>query len=219
LQEYIVPRHIGPSETTSIHVIASGTQNNLAKVLWRKILAREYEVEPAILYKIAKDSGGHREIMVFSIPDAAIANLFNRKLRDRNKNILSSFCYSYRNDRGLFDAVLQLSSLLRGEKVYVVQFDFSKYFDSIKHDYINFILDRNFFVISPTEKFIIGKFLAHRFAELPQYRKGEFKNGPSERPRAVRCRYSYRTSQRMNWIRSSNESTERSSALQTTSFA
>ncbi len=147
----------------------------LARVIWRKILTRQYKVEPAILYKIAKDGGGYREIMVFSIVDSAIANLFNRKLRDRNRNILSSFCYSYRNDRGLFDAVLQLSSLLKSEKAYVVQFDFSKYFDSIKHDYVNFVIERNFFVISPTERFIIEKFLDHEFAEFTNYRNGQFK--------------------------------------------
>ena len=87
--------------------------------------------------------------MVFSVIDSAIANLFNRKLRDRNRNILSSFCYSYRKDRGLFDAVLQLSSLLKSEKTYIVQFDFSRYFNYIKHDYLNFMIERNFFVISP----------------------------------------------------------------------
>src|SRR5689334_14223909 len=146
----------------------------LAKVLWRKLLAREYEVEPAILHKIPKDGGGHREIMVFSILDSAIANLFNRKLRDRNRNILSSFCYSYRKDRGIFDAVLQLSSLLKSEKAYIVQFDFAKYFDSIKHDYIKFILERNFFVISPTEEFVIDRFLGHRFAELTKYREEKY---------------------------------------------
>lgn len=146
----------------------------LAKVIWKKILAREYKVRPALLYKIPKDGGGYREIMVFSIIDAAVANLFNRKLRDRNKNILSSFCYSYRKDRGLFDAVLQLSSLLKSERAYVVQFDFSKYFDSIKHDYIRFILERDFFVISPTEKFIIEQFLEHPYAEPSDYKKGKF---------------------------------------------
>jgi RNA-directed DNA polymerase len=127
------------------------------------------------LYKIAKDGGGHREIMVFSVIDSAVANLFNRKLRDRNRNTLSSFCYSYRKDRGIFNAVLQLSSLLKSEKTYIVQFDFSKYFDSIKHDYINFILERNFLVISPTEKFIIEKFLRHKFAEVANFKSGTFK--------------------------------------------
>jgi hypothetical protein len=143
----------------------------LAKTIWRKIQDRKYDVKPAIQFKIPKDSGGHREIMVFSIPDAAVANVFNRKLRDRNKNLQSPFCYSYRKDRTIFDAVLQTGSLLRGEKIYVIQYDFSKYFDSIKHEYIKFIIERGDFFISPAERHIIERFLQHKFAPQNSYGK------------------------------------------------
>jgi RNA-directed DNA polymerase len=144
----------------------------LAKTIWRKIISRQYAVTPAVLYQIPKDSGGHRDIMVFSIPDAAVANLFNRKMRDRNRNIQSPFCYSYRKDRTIFDAVIQTASMLAGQKTYVVQYDFSKYFDSIRHDYINFILDKNEFFVSPAERHIITSFLSHRFATLGDYASG-----------------------------------------------
>lgn len=154
----------------------------LARIIWRRILDRTYTVKPAILFEIPKESGGHREIMVFSIPDAAIANLFNRKLRDRNKNLQSPFCYSYRKDRTLFDAVLQTSSLLKGEKVYVVQYDFSKYFDSIKHDYLRFVLDSDSFFISPAEKYIINQFLIHKYANLEGHKRGDFTQRPAGVP-------------------------------------
>jgi hypothetical protein len=126
----------------------------LAKVLWQKLLARQYEPKPALQYQIPKDSGGSRNIMVFTIPDAAVANIFNARMRDRNKNIMSPFCYSYRNDRTLFDAVLQLNSYLRSDKSYIIQFDFSKYFDTIQHAYIDFLLKRDLFYISPMEKHV-----------------------------------------------------------------
>lgn len=148
----------------------------LARTIWRKIQDRSYEVTPAVKYAIPKDSGGEREIMVFSIPDAAIANLFNRKLRNRNKNLQSPFCYSYRIDRTIFDAVLQTSSLLQDDKVYVVQYDFSKYFDSINHDYIQFVLENGGFYVSPAEKHIIEQFLRHRYAPSNEYRSGNYSN-------------------------------------------
>lgn len=94
----------------------------LSRVLWHKLITRDYKPAPALLYQIPKDSGGTRDIMVFSIPDAAIANIFNARMRDRNKNVMSPFCYSYRKDRTLFDAVLQLNSYLDAEKCYIVQF-------------------------------------------------------------------------------------------------
>jgi RNA-directed DNA polymerase len=146
----------------------------LAKTIWKKILERKYEVTPAVKFEIPKDSGGVREIMLFSIPDAAIANLFNRKLRDRNKNLQSPFCYSYRKDRTIFDAVLQTHALLKGDKTYVVQYDFSKYFDSIKHEYLDFILDKNDFFVSPTEKYVIKKFLKHKYALIQNYKDKNF---------------------------------------------
>lgn len=146
----------------------------LAETIWQKIRDRKYEPVPALLFQIPKDSGGHREIMVFSIPDAAVANVFNRKLRDRNRNIQSPFCYSYRKDRTLFDAVLHTSSLLTHRKSYVVQYDFSKYFDSIKHDYLKFVLDRKDFSVAPAERWVIEQFLTHRYAPLKDYKDGTF---------------------------------------------
>ena len=148
----------------------------LAETIWQKIRDRKYEPHPAILYRIPKDSGGFRDIMVFSIPDAAVANLFNSRLRDRNRNIQSPFCYSYRKDRNLFDAVLHTSSLLTKRKSYVVQYDFSKYFDSIKHEYLRFVLDRRDFSVAPAERWVIDKFLTHRFAAPKDYKNGNFEH-------------------------------------------
>lgn len=143
----------------------------IAKTIWKKIQDRTYDAEPAVLVKIPKSNNEFRNVMIFPIPDAAIANLFNRKLRDRNKNLQSPFNYSYRKDRTIFDAVLQTAAMLKGDKTYVVQYDFSKYFDSIKHEYINFLLDREDFSISPTEKWIINQFIKHRFSIQKEYKK------------------------------------------------
>jgi RNA-directed DNA polymerase len=38
----------------------------LARVIWKKILAGEYQPEPAAHYAIPKESGGSRDIMVFA---------------------------------------------------------------------------------------------------------------------------------------------------------
>jgi RNA-directed DNA polymerase len=146
----------------------------LAETIWQKILDRKYEPVPALLFQIPKDSGGHRDIMVFSIPDAAVANVFNSRLRDRNRNIQSPFCYSYRKDRSLFDAVLHTSSLLTHRKSYIVQYDFSKYFDSIKHEYLKFVLDKNVFSVAPAERWIIEQFLSHRYAVPKNYKSKIF---------------------------------------------
>lgn len=146
----------------------------LAKSIWTKLVSGSYKVSPAVRFQIPKDKGGFREIMVFSIPDAAIANIFNRKMRDRNKNLQSPFCYSYRRDRSIFDAVLKTSSMLSDDKNFVVQIDFSRFFDSISHVYFKHILDSDTFFISPMEKRVINAFLQHEFADLNNYKSGSF---------------------------------------------
>ncbi|WP_081726156.1 reverse transcriptase domain-containing protein [Mesorhizobium sp. L103C105A0] len=144
----------------------------LARVIWLKIRERTYQPQPAVRYKIAKDSGGFREIMVFAIPDAAIANLFYRKLRDKNRNLFSPFSYAYMKDRGLFDAVIQLNSYLTGSTKYIIQFDFAKYFDSIDHKYIEHLFSVLNFNISDTEKYVLRAFLQHPIHDAKHYAAG-----------------------------------------------
>jgi RNA-directed DNA polymerase len=146
----------------------------LAKTLWKKILSKEYAPIPAVLFSIPKVGGGKRDIMVFSIPDAAVANLLNRKMRDRNKSAISPFCFSYQKDRGVFDATLQLQSFLNEEKCYVVQYDFSKYFDTIEHGYIQHMLEKSSYLVTDLEKKVISSFLQHKFARLSQYPNKSF---------------------------------------------
>jgi hypothetical protein len=141
----------------------------LAHVIWQKIRERSYKPQPAVRYRIAKDSGGFREIMVFSIPDAAVSNLFYRRLRDKNRNLFSPFSYAYMKERGLFDAVIQLDSYLNYGKRFIIQFDFAKYFDSIDRKYIEYLFDKTNFNISETEKYILRSFLIHKIHDAKNY--------------------------------------------------
>lgn len=148
----------------------------LAKVLWRKVLAGEYRPEPAANYSIPKESGGSREIMIFTIPDAALANLLHKRITDRNINLLSANCYSYRPDRNIFDAIIQIRSAISGRKVYIIQYDFSKYFDSIDTHYLETIIsDKRMFLLTTAERLVVSAFLSHRYARRKEYAQGDFK--------------------------------------------
>jgi hypothetical protein len=61
----------------------------LAKRIWSKINSDLYEPKPAVLFEIPKPDGGTRDIMLFSIPDSAVANIFHRRLTARNKGMFS----------------------------------------------------------------------------------------------------------------------------------
>lgn len=147
----------------------------VAKVIWSKLQAGSYEPIPAIQYEIAKPGGGVRIIMAFSIPDSAVANVIHRGATRRNLNTLSSNSYAYRPDKSVFDAIINLKRSIVGSKLYVVQYDFSKYFDTIDQDYLRDIIDgRDSFILSAAERNAMKAFLGHRYARFEDYASGQF---------------------------------------------
>lgn len=135
----------------------------------KKIVDGSYDPSPAVRIEIPKPTGGFRTIMAFSIPDSAISNLFHRRLRDKNSNQFSPFSYAYFKDRGLFDAVIQLKSYLDQGQCYLVEMDFSKYFDTIEHRYLDHLFQNENFNLSGAEKTVVDALLKHRISDRASY--------------------------------------------------
>ncbi len=113
--------------------------------------------------------------MIFTIPDAAVATLLHKRITNRNLNVLSANCFSYRPDRNILDAVIQIRSAISRRKVYVVQYDFAKYFDSIDHHYITTtVSDKDTFHLTEAERRVVSAFLKHRYASKKDYLVGQF---------------------------------------------
>jgi RNA-directed DNA polymerase len=108
--------------------IAYGIQKALA--------ARTYRPRPAVQFDVPKPGGGTRCVSVFQVADNAISRLVLKQLLAKNSTRFSGHCYAYRTDLTLHDAVLDISSDIRGmRRVFVAEFDFRAYFDSISHDH------------------------------------------------------------------------------------
>lgn len=138
--------------------------NFLAKTIWHKVLERTYVPEPAICFRIPKPSGDYREVMAFSIPDAALANVVLRRVRNRNVKKFSSSSYAYQSDRNIFDAILALRTYDTQNKIFVIQIDFEKYFDNIPTKYLQKkIKSKNNIYITPYEKYIFEQFMHHEY--------------------------------------------------------
>lgn len=113
--------------------------------------------------------------MAFSIPDAALANVLHKNITKRNINLFSAHSFAYRPDKGVFDAILHLRRSISGPKSYIVQYDFSKYFDTIDHKYLERLLfDRKPFLLSSAEEVAIKAFLRHQYQTFPDYLTGDF---------------------------------------------
>ncbi|WP_283426867.1 reverse transcriptase domain-containing protein [Shimia sagamensis] len=163
-------RHFDPS-----HCVRNA--NAQATAIWSKVLDNSYQPTPAICYSIPKPTGGQREIMAFSIPDAALANVLFRAARDRNRKRLSPFSFAYLPDRNVFDAIISLNQFEADGKLIAVQIDFEKYFDSIPKGYLEGLIDDNAIVsLTPHERYVFKAFLSHQFGSSEHFWSKDFKS-------------------------------------------
>lgn len=140
-----------------------------------KIRNGTYEPHPALVKEIPKPGGGTRQVTIFQIPDSAVSLYLFRQLYARNAQFLSSYCYAYRSDRNAHHALDHLYRYVGGrQRQYVLEFDFSKYFDSISHDYLFEVMKR-LLKVSPREERLIKSLLnVKRANDLQSYEAGQF---------------------------------------------
>lgn len=138
----------------------------IAKGIWSSLQLEKYEPIPAYRVAIPKPGGGIREIDAFSIPDAAIAKVLLNNLRNRNARIFSDSSYAYRSDRNTLDAVVRLRSFIDRDPLFVSQFDFTKYFDSINHEYLEALLGRDGpFLTTNLERRVLLAVMRHAYVD------------------------------------------------------
>lgn len=141
----------------------------IAKRIWIKIQSSQYQPKPAIQFSIPKPGGGLRDIMVFSIPDSAIANIFHRRLTQRNSGLFSAYSFAYRPDKNIFEAIIHLQRMMQPAKTYILQYDYSKYFDTIDHAYVNKLIKQSNFIITSAERHVISAFLQHEYLPVTSW--------------------------------------------------
>lgn len=127
--------------------VRSGVQG-ISYAIDRALSAGQYSPRPAVKYAIPKEDGGSREVSVFQVADNAVSTLTFNRLIEKNARHLSAHAYAYRRDLTVHDAVLHVSSDFRSKsRIFVAEFDFSKFFDSISHEHIHRTLaDERFFL-------------------------------------------------------------------------
>lgn len=144
-------------------------KRQIAHSIARKIKQGIYTPHAPEVMEIPKTSGGTRNVTIYQIPDAAVSRLIYNQLLRKNKHRFSSFSYAYRNDRNVHFAIQDISvELAQTSRVFVAEFDFSKFFDSIDHGYLYNQFDQNGFLISDEERQVIKAFLGGRGVGIPQ---------------------------------------------------
>jgi len=148
----------------------------------RALSAGQYRPRPAVKYTVPKEDGGTREVSVFQVADNAVSTLTFNRLIEKNARHLSAHAYAYRRDLTVHDAVLHVSSDFRSKsRIFVAEFDFSKFFDSISHEHIRRTLADERFFLTERERKVIDSFLRTPALEQASYAR----NTTAERERGI----------------------------------
>ena len=81
------------------------------------------------------------------------------QLMSKNMPLFSSHSYAYRPDLGVYDAIRYINSEWRGNhRLFVAEYDFAHYFDSISHSYLFNLFKQLSVYATPLEVRICSKF-------------------------------------------------------------
>lgn len=148
----------------------------IAYAVQKRVSTATYEPFTPYKHFVPKVGGGQREISVFQIADSAISRVVYEQLLEKNRVRMSSRAYAYRNDLTAHDAIQYIAAELQGQsRVFVAEYDFSKYFDNIGHDYLRKIIRDRKFLIAPNEQAVIDSFLRVSPLTATTY---QLRNGP-----------------------------------------
>jgi hypothetical protein len=137
---------------------------SLSCAVCKSIRSGQYASRPALRIEVPKQSGGTRQINMFTIVDSAVSTWLFKNLLERNAPSFSAYSYAYRVDRNAHHAIQYLARVIRSsERLFMLEYDFARYFDSVSHDYLREVLEAQI-KASPTERKILEAFLKHRYA-------------------------------------------------------
>ena len=145
---------------------------SIARALKFALSAHDYHPFNPIEYQVPKLDNSMRRISVFAVADSVISRRVYRSLLYKNKTRFSAYSYAYRDDLTAHDAIQNIASDLHGRgRIFLAEYDFSKYFDSIDQAYIWRILNEKRFLLSPLERHVIEGFLATSLQKEESYKK------------------------------------------------
>ncbi len=108
--------------------------NTNVSELRRSLLEGTYEVAPVRKVNIPKPGGGKRMLGIPTVTDRLIQQAIHQKLSPVYEPYFSPNSFGFRPGRNAGQAISQASQYVREGKVWVVDIDLEKFFDTINHD-------------------------------------------------------------------------------------
>jgi RNA-directed DNA polymerase len=120
---------------------------------------RQYEPRSPIAFDVDKAGGGTRQVCIYQVADSAVSKMLFEGVLKKNLPVLSARAYAYRKDLSAQNAIQFVKSELKGRhRVYVAEYDFRAYFDTIEHENVRRILNDRF-LLTAVERAAIDGFL------------------------------------------------------------
>lgn len=123
----------------------------------RALAARSYQPRHPYAFEVPKAGGGSRTVCIYQVADSAVSKMLFEGILKKNLPILSARAYAYRKDRSAQNAIQYVKSEFIGRtRLYVAEYDFSQYFDTISHEHIHRVLADNFLLTEVERKAVEG---------------------------------------------------------------
>lgn len=140
-------------------------RRRIAHSIQRAIRAGAYRPRSSLRYSVPKGDGDSRDVSVFQVADSAVSWLIYKSLLQKNRPRLSARSYAYREDLTAHDALQFIRAEFgRRERLFLAEYDFTKYFDKINHEHIRRTLADEEFLMTETERQITEAFLTTPWA-------------------------------------------------------
>jgi hypothetical protein len=144
--------------------------NKIAMILLRSIRDGSYVPYNPVTFDVPKHDGSMRAVSVFPVAETTLATRTFRSLVAKNAVLMSANSFAYRTDRTPHDAVQKMSNaFLTSRRLYVAEFDFSKFFDTLDHAALFEAGERHHILWTELERRLIRQFLSTSLQHASSY--------------------------------------------------
>lgn len=120
---------------------------------------RQYRPMHPFAFDVEKADGGTRTVCIYQVADGAMSKMLFEAILKKNLPLLSARAYAYRKDLSAQNAIQYVKSeIINRNRLYVAEYDFSKYFDTISHEHIRRVL-RDQFLLTEVEREAVEAFM------------------------------------------------------------
>lgn len=116
--------------------------NNHYQQLRQDVVSGIYEPSPVLKVEIPKAHGGVRMLGIPTVKDRLVQQSVSQWLSQFFEPTFSAFSYGFRPGKNAHQAVIQAQTFLNEGKVYVIELDLEKFFDTVNHDKLMSLLMR-----------------------------------------------------------------------------